>query len=247
MTSSETTHPIDADLMLSNVIWNSLTGAHASAAEGSGEVRRYRSEFAPFAAARDYTPDNVAALARMLAPDERLTLFTLEKPVTPPGYDVVREASIIQMIGARRFEAPTDARIVTLDAGDAPDMLKLVERTDPGPFRQRTHELGTFVGIRVDGELVAMAGERMKAGSYVELSAVCTLPDWRGRGLGTLLMTHLAVAMQQRGETPFLHVLSGNLPALRLYEELGFQRARVFHLTSFAASVTTTATATASR
>ncbi|WP_345814505.1 GNAT family N-acetyltransferase [Paraburkholderia sp. PREW-6R] len=243
MTSSKPTTASDAALAeasepsLANVVWTSLAGAHASFAQGSADARRYRPEYAPFAGARDYSANSVAALAHMLLPGERLTLFTNAKPVIPSGYDVVREATVLQMIGTHQPTSPHDARIVELGDEDVPDMLKLVERTEPGPFRERTHELGHFVGIREGGTLVAMAGERMKAGKYVELSAVCTDPDWRGRGLGTLLMNHLSFAMRARGETPFLHVFSTNTPALRLYGQLGFRLARTLHLTALMPTV----------
>ncbi|MBK5148561.1 GNAT family N-acetyltransferase [Burkholderia sp. R-69608] len=222
---------IESDDYLDNVVWAALSEAHADLSQGYGDALRYSPEFAPFGAAQDYKENSVAEIAAMLRGAERLTLFTLAKPEIPPGYDIVREGTVVQMIGGREFLLSKDERIVGLGKDDIADMLQLVELTDPGPFKQRTAEMGRFVGIREGGKLVAMAGERMVAGRYVEVSAVCTHPDWRGRGLAGMLMEHLSATMQQRGKIPFLHVFSNNTSAMRLYYELGFRKARSLYVT----------------
>jgi predicted GNAT family acetyltransferase len=140
------------------------------------------------------------------------------------------------MVGGKEFIPSDDERIAVLGRSDIPDMFRLVQLTDPGPFAARTAEMGRFIGIREDGELVAMAGERMAAGRYIEVSAVCTHPGYRGRGLAGVLVRHLSADMQRRGKTPFLHVVSTNTSAMRLYEELGFRKARSLYLTVIAAT-----------
>jgi predicted GNAT family acetyltransferase len=222
---------IESEDYMGNVIWVALSGAQAPLAQSNEDGLRYKPEFAPFGAARNYSESSVAQIAQMLQANERLTLFTQHKPAIPPGYDIVREATVIQMMGAREFAASDEAAIVELGKNDVPDMLELVEKTDPGPFKERTPEMGRFVGVRERGQLVAMAGERMVAGKYVELSAVCTHPDWRGRGLAGRLMEHLGAGIQHRGQVPFLHVFSTNTSAIRLYKQLGFRSARTLHLT----------------
>jgi predicted GNAT family acetyltransferase len=226
---------IDSEDYMSNVIWVALSGAHASLAQGNENGLRYKPELAPFGAAQDYSEDSIAQIARMLENEERLTLFTQHKPAIPPGYQIVREATVIQMTGARNFTASGDKSIVELTKDDVPDMLRLVQKTEPGPFKERTWEMGRFIGVREGDRLVAMAGERMVAGDYVEVSAVCTHPDWRGRGLAGLLMEHLAAGIQHRGNVPFLHAISTNTAAIRLYKQLGFRSARTLHLTGIAA------------
>jgi predicted GNAT family acetyltransferase len=121
--------------------------------------------------------------------------------------------------------------VVTLGGRDVDDMLALVELTHPGPFRRRTVELGNFVGVRRDGRLLAMAGERMWIGDYREVSAVCTHPDAQGRGLARTLMAHVINRMLAAGQTPFLHVLSTNERAIATYEGLGFVRRTEIALT----------------
>lgn len=236
MQSSSANVEIDSDDYLGNVVWASLSGAHAHLAQINGSGRRYRPEFAPFAGAPDYAGSSVAEIAAMLLPDERVALVTEHKPEVPPGYDVVRDTTLVQMVGAKTFAAPEDARIGELGTADARDMLQLAQLTEPGPFQERTREMGRFIGIRDGGQLVAMAGERMVAGRYVEVSAVCTHPDWRGRGLAALLMSHVCVAIQDRERIPFLHVIAANTSAIRLYHALGFRIARSLHLTALAQS-----------
>jgi predicted GNAT family acetyltransferase len=119
-----------------------------------------------------------------------------------------------------------DARIVPLTDADAPEMLALARLTEPGPFFERTHQLGDFFGIRLEGRLAAMAGERMKPPGFTEVSGVCTHPDYRGRGLAGALTRRVCAQIVARGETPFLHAIASNTTAIRLYEELGFSYRR---------------------
>ena len=117
-------------------------------------------------------------------------------------------------------------QIAVLSAADVDDMLALVELTHPGPFRERTIELGNFVGIRQHGRLLAMAGERMWIGDHREVSAVCTHPEAQGRGYARALMGRVINRMLRAGQTPFLHVESANERAIAMYQGIGFiQRA----------------------
>jgi predicted GNAT family acetyltransferase len=103
-------------------------------------------------------------------------------------------------------------------------MLALATLTQPGPFRARTHELSQFWGVKDEqGQLLAMAGERLKLPGMSEVSGVCTHPDARGQGLAALLSRHVASEIVRRGEVPFLHAYAGNAAAIGLYERLGFR------------------------
>jgi predicted GNAT family acetyltransferase len=139
---------------------------------------------------------------------------------------------IDQMVATRHEARGTDdPEVISLSDVDAKDMHDLVEKTKPGPFGKRTHEMGNYIGIRDRGRLIAMAGERMRFDGYVEISAVCVDDDWRGRGLAGRLVNLLCREIEQRGETPFLHVFSDNRSAIGLYERLGFELRRTFVLT----------------
>jgi predicted GNAT family acetyltransferase len=108
-------------------------------------------------------------------------------------------------------------------------MLALTARTKPGPFGTRTHELGTYIGLRDRGKLVAMAGERLKVPGYTEISAVCTDPEHSGKGYAGLLITEIMHRIRERGETAFLHVRQDKVRAISLYERLGFQLRKLLH------------------
>ncbi|SAK83019.1 FR47 domain-containing protein [Caballeronia arationis] len=198
--SNEFLIEIESEAYLDNVVWSSLTGAHSELAQRNGSALRYRPEFAPFGAAEDYTYDRVAQIAGMLLPMERVALVSTNRPEVPPGYDVVLEGRVLQMIAGRHLRSVDEGTVIRrLGIEDVESMLRLVQLTEPGPFSARTYEMGTYFGIKEGTQLVAMAGERMVARDYVEVSAVCTHPGWRGRGLGRLLMEHLCMSIQQRG------------------------------------------------
>jgi predicted GNAT family acetyltransferase len=139
----------------------------------------------------------------------------------PESLKVTHTFELVQMIGERASGAH-DPEAITLGSADVPEMLELVRLTEPGPFFQRTIELGKYVGIRRDGALIAMAGERLHFDGWTEISAVCTAPTHRGHGLASRLMSALIADIQHRSECVFLHVLIGNTNAIRLYEGLGF-------------------------
>ena len=217
-------HTLDAP------IWNALTARHRALAEGGALARRYPPAIAPFAALADRAPDNYVALRKLSAAGDRVVLFTPE-PVPPTdGFDLVFARTLEQMVGAVDETAADRTDIVTLGPEDMPAMLALAELTQPGPFGPRSPELGTFLGIRSGGQLVAMAGERMKPAGYTEITAVCTHPEHRGRGHAQALLGALSRAMLASSETPFLHVFSENKPAIALYERMGMSIRRRLHV-----------------
>ncbi len=218
-------HPLDTP------IWTALTTRQAPLAEVNGPARRYPPAVAPFAAMADESPQSWAALYALLGPDEPAVLFT-PNPVSPPAqFEIVMAAMGEQMIGAPAGASIDAPPLVTLGAADVPAMTELVELTKPGPFGPRTHELGTFLGIKIDGRLAAMTGERMKPASYTEMTSVCVHPDFRGRGYAQVLLATVSRRIGARGETPFLHVFSENASAIALYHRQGMTIRRRIHVT----------------
>ena len=190
-----------------------LDRAHHAASlacgDQQGAARRYPADIAPFADVADFSPESFAALHALLGADQPAVLFTPE-PIVPSGpLEIVMAATGEQMIGTPSAFAGTPPDIVALGEADAAEMRALVELTRPGPFGPRTHKLGRFFGIRVDGRLAAMTGERMTPGEYTEMTAVCVHPDFRGRRYAQALLAHVSRQIVARGETPFLHVFSG--------------------------------------
>jgi len=158
-------------------------------------------------------------------------LFTPDPVPVPAEFKTLLAKTGEQMIGRPAEPRGSEADIVTLGAGDVPEMMALTKLTNPGPFAARTRELGTFLGVKVDGRLVAMAGERMKPGGYTEITAVCVHPDHRGRGYAQVLLGAIARQIAARGEIPFLHVFSDNDSAIALYRRQGMEIRRRLHVT----------------
>ena len=140
---------------------------------------------------------------------------------TADAWRVVASFEVVQMTAGRGLGERGD-EIVALGDGDVPEMLALTKLTNPGPFLQRTIEMGDYIGVRDGGKLVAMAGERFRVDGWTEISAVCTAPTHRGQGLATKLLRAVAAGIEARGEGVFLHVVATNTGAIRLYEALGF-------------------------
>jgi predicted GNAT family acetyltransferase len=140
----------------------------------------------------------------------------------PTDWTLVTTFDALQMVATDVLVARPDPEAVVLGEADVEDLTDLVARTEPGPFRSQTWRMGTYLGLRVEGRLVAMAGERMRLPGWTEISAVCTDPDFRGQGLAARLIQSLAAAIRGRGERPMMHVLTTNTGAIRLYEHLGF-------------------------
>jgi predicted GNAT family acetyltransferase len=158
-------------------------------------------------------------------------LFTPDPVTAPAEFNILLAETAEQMIGTPVESAIPGLEIVRLGADDVPAMMALTELTKPGPFSARTRELGTFLGIRIDGQLVAMIGERMKPANYTEITAVCVHPSHRGRGYAQALLAAVSRQITARGEIPFLHVFSNNSSAIALYRRQGMEIRRRLHVT----------------
>jgi len=208
---------------LDRPIWSSLTTRQASLAVGDARAVRFEADYAMFAAAADASADSLAALAALIPADGEVALVEVAAAPPVPGTLVRAQARVWQMVAEALTPAePAAFEIVPLTEADAPQMLALATLTRPGPFFARTHQLGDFVGVKRDGRLLAMAGERMKPLGFTEVSGVCTQPEHRGQGYAGALMRVAAGRIQARGETPFLHTYADNTGAIALYEALGF-------------------------
>ena len=224
------THPLDS------VVWSSLTGPHRHLAEGAAGALRYPPDVSPFAAlapalsdsdqadSDDRDDEHWAALTTLVGRGGVATLSGPARTVArlPADWKIGLRLPGVQMIATQGLVSGPDPEAVLLEDEDVADMLDLVRRTEPGPFLARTPEMGKYLGIRRDGALVAMAGERMHPPGWTEVSAVCTDPEFRGQGLAGRLIRAVAHGIRERGETPFLHAAAGNTGAIGLYESLGF-------------------------
>jgi ribosomal protein S18 acetylase RimI-like enzyme len=218
---------------LDNPLWYALNGAQKPFSTGSAQVKRYKPGILPFAAYDHRCPDQIASLNGFLDKDDIFFLVGV-LPSLPLQWQLVKEFPCEQMVleqsvpiaqePATRHET---ASVTSLTGDDKDAMFELIYRVQPGYYERDTHQLGNYFGIWQDGRLVAIAGERMRLDGMVEISAVCTDPAFTGRGYAQQLVMHLSRTNLENGNLPFLHVLTSNERAIRLYERLGFRRRRL--------------------
>ncbi|GLY30071.1 GNAT family N-acetyltransferase [Kineosporia sp. NBRC 101731] len=219
-------HPLD------NPAWASLTGPHTHFAESVGRARRYPRDVSPFVAVPNVStvpdPEIWRDLAELAGPGQIVALSGSPAlaGTLPAGWEIAMQGEGVQLVATDDLVTAPDEEAVRLGEADVAEMLDLVARTRPGPFEPRTYQLGTYLGIRRGGALVAMAGERLHPPGWREISAVCTDPAYRGQGLGTRLVKAVAHGIRERGETPLMHAAASNENAIRLYLSLGFARRR---------------------
>jgi ribosomal protein S18 acetylase RimI-like enzyme len=221
-----------ADETLDNPVWHALTNQQSTFALGDNQARRFPPDVAPFGALAATDESMSDRLAALMSSGDAVALIGRR----PPALGVLvlaSEVPLVQMVHDGRtllksYEATPE--ITSLSSRDVPQMLELVDITHPGPFLPRTIELGSYLGVRKDGRLAAMAGERLHLPGYREISAVCTHPMFQRRGYARQLVIQLTRKIRDEGDSPILHVVSGNTGAISLYESLGFERRAEFPL-----------------
>lgn len=212
-------HPLD------NPAWSSLGTCHRHLGAVGERAALYDPRVSMIGTVAEETDEAFAELAGLARPGVPVALVGFRAPEDHPDWAVIREAEVRQMTRREPVDY-TAVELVPLGETDVPQMLELVELTRPGPFSPGTIEMGRYVGHWIDGMLVAMGGERMRPSGYVELSAICVHPEFRGRGIAKAITGELTNNVLERGLLPFLHVGVGNTGALKLYEGLGYEYRR---------------------
>src|SRR4051812_19335212 len=218
-------HPLDRP------IWAALATRQAAIAQRAGAAVRLQPDIGVFAATADLSAESRAALADLPCGPEGLWLLERGEVAPPPGLVLDHISACVQMTADAVDAREPDFAFAPLGEADARQMLALARLCQPGPFFERTNLMGRFLGVKRDGRLVAMAGERLQPEGYTEVSGVCTHPDHRGRGYAGGLMRMVAAGIIARGEQPFLHSYASNEGANALYETLGFRLRRSILLT----------------
>jgi ribosomal protein S18 acetylase RimI-like enzyme len=217
--------------ILDNPTYHAMLSGNAGLSLGSSTVRYFPPEVSPFVGLPDFTPARFGELAALLPPERGVVaVVSPDAIVIPSGWKLNYHGVGLQMMGeGAHGPSPDGLEFVTLRPEDVPLMVELARLTNPGPFGERTIEFGGFVGV-FDGErLMAMSGHRLHPSPYVEISGVCTHPDYARRGLGSALTYFQVERIRERGEVPMLHVWAHNVRAIRVYESLGFVTRRELH------------------
>jgi len=213
MTSS---HPLD------RAVWNALTTRQAHLAVAEGPVLRFDPAYARFAAVRPDADDGAEAMVRLARRTGPLALFQTNA-AAPQGLTEIDRIDCLQMTCAALSAGGRSVDFEPLGDADGPEMLALAQLTQPGPFLEKTHLLGPFIGVRREGRLIAMAGVRLNLDGFTEVSGVCTHPDHRGQGYAGAMMRTVAHEILARGDTAFLHARIGHAGTIAFYETLGFK------------------------
>lgn len=209
--------------ILDRPVWSALHSEHAHLAEGSALAKRYAADVMPFAATASDDAKSEDAFAALAAPEDRLLQLVSGEAAQPGALEVVSDIAAVQMLSVRRPENPDATDIEPLGMDDMDAMYALATLTKPGPFSMKSQSLGRFWGIRAEGRLVAMAGERLRQTDYTELSGICTHPDFQGRGLARRLSLYVTDRIYAQGKRPYLHSYADNAHAIALYEKLGYE------------------------
>jgi ribosomal protein S18 acetylase RimI-like enzyme len=221
------------DHILDNMIWNAITTGNKDIAIKNDDVGCYLPEIAPFAGMKNFNDPNLKKLYEFIPANRSVAISSLNKMDHDEGrWKLIQPMDITQMVyehSVNIFTTKNSQLIVPLSDEHVPQMIELTALTRPGPFLQQTIRFKNYFGIFIEGRLAAMTGQRMHPKPYMEVSAVCTHPDFRGLGYAKALMLHVMKIILDNSFTPFLHVLSNNINAIELYKTIGFRtRKQIF-------------------
>lgn len=219
--------------ILDNPCWNALNTGNKNLSEGNEQVKYFPAEVAPFVGLPEWNSDGFKHLYDVISPERRIAFMNSKEVEIPGEWDVADYLAAFQMVHAHpAFPLAASSQIVPLQDKHIPQMMALTAMTHPGPFFKRTIEFGNYEGIFKDDDLVSMAGQRLHADEYVEISAVCTHPAHSGNGYASQLISSQIHQIRSAAAIPFLHVKDDNLPAIKLYTSLGFELRKLMHIYS---------------
>ena len=221
------------DHILDNMIWNAITTGNNDIAVINGDVGCYLPDIAPFAGMKNFNDVNLKKLYEFIPVNRSVAISSLNKMDHDESrWKLLQPMDVTQMVyehSVKTFTTKNSSLIVPLSEEHVPLMIELTTLTRPGPFLQQTIRFKNYFGIFIEGRLAAMAGQRMHPRPYMEVSAVCTHPDFRGLGYAKTVMLHVMKIILDNSFTPFLHVLSNNSNAIELYKTIGFRtRKQIF-------------------
>ncbi len=211
--------------LLDNPIYQALSTHHQKFSEGTENVRFYHREVAHFAGLKDHSKEDFKILHQFSCTDGPFIIFSPVEVHIPEQWKLMRQINMFQLSYEHDFvpAGDDDMDLVDLKEEHVEEMIALVELTQPGPFLTKTINLSNYTGVFEDGKLVAMAGHRFHPHDYIEVSAVCTHPDYLGKGYAYGVIREQIKRILQKSAMPFLHVRNDHVGAIKLYKKLGFK------------------------
>ena len=217
--------------LLDNPFWSALQTRQRQFSIGNGQIKKFPADILPFVGLKDQNALLMDQITQFMIPQEEIYVKNGIGPL-PDGWKIINHLPCIQMICLRLPEIRLEKKvsIARLKKNDFDELFQLVNQVQPGFIMKRTHLLGNYFGIRINGKLVATAGERLRMDGFIELSAVCTLPEFTGMGYAQLLIDEVCQGIFKKGSIPILHVLESNSRAIKLYEMFNFRKRMDFPL-----------------
>ena len=214
------------DAGLDNPFFAALAGIHRDIALRRGDVVRYPADVAPFLGVAHAGVEVGDAFDALVPDGDEALLLGIAPARMPRGWALEPFADLAQMVRGEPLEDVDGPDILELDERHRGDVLALTALVYPHYFRPRTMQLGRYFGIYEGGRLAAMIGERLGTPAAREMSAICTHPDFLGRGYARRLTAFLVNDTLAQGRLPFLHVSHANTRAKQLYERSGWRMRR---------------------
>jgi predicted GNAT family acetyltransferase len=212
-------HPLD------NPAWNALISGNKNFSKGNEQIKYFDSEVAPFVGFAHYSTDKSDILYDMTSDQRTLAIISPKEIIISNQWNIIEHMKVLQMVYKHSASPITASKnLIQLQEEHVPEMIALTGMTHPGPFLKKTIEFGNYYGIFNDDKLVAMAGQRLNVNAYMEISAVCTHPDYLGKGYASELITDQIYRIKAEANIPFLHVKDDNTTAITLYKKLGFEQ-----------------------
>jgi GNAT superfamily N-acetyltransferase len=206
---------------LDNPAWYSLSETHREFAVDYQDIKFYHPDYCPFGGFIN-SYETKTGIDKYASLTDNFYVVG-DKPKFNDKVILNNELVCNQMVLHERIHMEVAENIIELHTKiHKADLLALVNMVQPGYFRDRTSDLGSYYGIYRENKLIAVTGERMKMNGYTELSAIVTHPAHTGKGYAKQLITYASNKVFNQDQIPFLHVANTNVGAIGLYEKLGF-------------------------